>query len=436
MLHYEFFNSLLEVRPGSSDLLSGIAWGLTRMKEYEKAAEYGRKAVKQSPGIARYYSYTFKMNLIRLNKWQEWFDIIQEAAEKYGDDPYFLIVLSVEQRAAGNYKDAIITAQRALELKREHWMLASLAISLWMSGDAQSALDKFREARGYWISAHMIVAILKSEGRFGEIESYLESIKEYTPDYASGLDHWASVAGQYYMSMRRFDDALAVYAEYRESGEETWSADNSLAMVECYRRIGAIDSARHHLEELADSSLLIYRPLIFMDLAKLKAIEMRGHTIATELAEQALAEQDVPNDWVTQPMLLAQLRFRYAGGNMDDIEKTLEELQSFTVQSAIPYRKAQIAAVSGSINAGLYLDQAILNLTRLSRGEYIYTGGIGVLIGEASAYRALALARAGKPVEAACEIKRAIKLEPEREDIAYNVACAYSLNGDTALALQ
>ncbi len=423
----DYYNRALEVRPGSSDLLSEIARGLTRMRQYEKAAEYGRRAVKQSPGIARYYRSTFKMNLLRLNRGQEWFDIVQQAAEKYGDDPYFLLVLSSEQRAAGKYEAAISTAQRALELKSKHWWLASLAVSLWMSGDAQSALDKFREATDYWASALGIVAILKSEGRFAEIEPYLESIKEYTPGHVSGLGQWARVAGQYYMSMRRYDDALTVYTEYRESGKETWSVWNTVAMAQCLRQKGEIDSTRQLLEELVQTSTGADLPYILRDLSLLHAIGARDLAAALELAERASAEEIKPSSYVEEPLL----RLQYASGKMDDVVKTVEQIQSFWWQAPAPYRKAQIATATGSSNARVYLDHAISNLTRLARGEYFRTG-----IEEASAFRALALARAGKTDEARQEVKRALKLEPEREDIAYHAACAYSLIGDTTLAFQ
>jgi len=431
----DYYNRALEVRPGSSDLLYEIARQLTKVREYEKAAEYGRRAVKQSPGIARYYGSIFRRNLLRLNRGQEYFDILQQAAREHGDDPDFLLVLSSEQRAAGKYRDAIITAQRALKLKRTHLALARLAFTLWMSGDAQSGLDKFNEAPDTWASALGIVAILKSEGRFAEIEPYLESIKEYTPGHVSGLAQWAEVAGQYYMSMRRYDDALAVYTEYRKSGKETWSGFNSLTIAECYRQKGAIDSTRHLLEGLVDTSLRVYRPFIFMDLAKLEAVETRDLTIAIELAERALAEQDVPNDFVTQRLLLSKLLLHYGCGRVNDVESILPQLQFYTLQPAVSYRKAQIAAAIGSDSAGLFLDHAISDLVRLSNGEYISVGN-GIIIGEACGYCALALARAGEPDQAAREIKRALKLEPERADIAYHAACAYSLIGDTALALQ
>ncbi|UCG12674.1 MAG: hypothetical protein JSU72_19715, partial [Deltaproteobacteria bacterium] len=49
---------------------------------------------------------------------------------------------------------------------------------------------------------------------------------------------------------------------------------------------------------------------------------------------------------------------------------------------------------------------------------------------------ALASARLGDLKRARNEIEYARRLEPERADIAYRSACAYSLMGETALALQ
>jgi adenylate cyclase len=48
----------------------------------------------------------------------------------------------------------------------------------------------------------------------------------------------------------------------------------------------------------------------------------------------------------------------------------------------------------------------------------------------------LASAHLGNPERARNEIEYAIRLEPERADIAYYAAAAYSLIGDAALALQ
>jgi tetratricopeptide (TPR) repeat protein/TolB-like protein len=428
----EYYHQALEDRPGSSEVLIGIVVNLFYMRQYEKAAEFALQAVKQQPGQSAWYYY-LQVILTRLNRWDKYFDIIQQAARDYGDDPEFLVDLSRVQCAEGRYQEAIKTCQRALQIKRDDEALSRLAAALWYSGDTADALVEFKEAKGIVYSAHGVVAILKSMGKTDEIESYLQSIKEGTPDRVSGIDYWASVAGPYYISMRRFDDALAVYTELRESGQETWSVDNSMYMAECYRQKGEINSARHLLEGLVDTSTASYHPNILVDLALLEAVSDRDLESALQLAERSQAELSTPDDWVTERLLLLQ----YAGGKMAEAAKTLErlELYSFPRPFAL-YRKAQIAAAIGSGNAGSYLDYAVSNLTRLARGQWFWQGGIGIVWAEASTFRALALARAGKQDEARQEIKRALKLEPERADIAYNAACAYSLIGDTTLALQ
>jgi tetratricopeptide (TPR) repeat protein len=170
-----------------------------------------------------------------------------------------------------------------------------------------------------------------------------------------------------------------------------------------------------------------------MNLALLQAIRPQYLEPALELAERAHAELNAPDEWVTERLLLLQ----YASGKMADAAKTLEQLELyFSPPPFALYRKAQIGAAIGSGNAGSYLDYAVSNLTRLARGQWFWQGGIGIIWADASTYLALALARAGKPNDARHEIKRALKLEPERADIAYNAACAYSLIGDIALALQ
>ncbi|MGB7062921.1 MAG: protein kinase [Candidatus Zixiibacteriota bacterium] len=421
-------NRALEVQPASSDLLYEIAGSLWQMRQYEKGAEVARKAVEQSPGNWEYYE-TLYLTLDCLNRWQEFFDIIQEAAREYGDDPRFLQDLSREQCLAGQYQNAISTCQRALTIKRKHSTLAQLGIALWFSGDAAAGLTRFREATDVYASAYWIIRILKSEGRFGEIERYLESIKEETPDQKSGMEHWSSVAIPYYMSMRRYDDALSVLTEFRQSGEETYFVGNTMAMAECYKQKGEIDSARHLLEGLAETRSGAYRTSILFRLALLQAIDAQDLTVALELAEKAQAEMNIPNDWATEHLLLLQ----YAGGKMNNVIKSLEQLGTRgTWNESNRYRKAQLAAAIGSSGARTYLDAAISSLTRASRGGDYYAYDIG----GASAFLSLALARAGKPDEARQEIKRALKLEPERADIAYCAACAYSLIGDTTLALQ
>jgi|GEM_PF-133211 len=431
----EYYDRALEVRPGSSELLYGIASQLRAIREYERSVEYGLRAVELSPGNSDYFPSFLKRNLLRLNRGQEWLEIVENAAAIYGDDPFFLMAASAEKRASGDYETSIALTDSALKAKSQQPWLLSFAITLWMSGETERAIEKFKAASNEWISAHGVVAVLKSESRFAEIDEYLESIKVYTSGHKSGLEQWAGVAGNYYMSMRRFDDALAVYSEFRESGQETWSGFNSLLMAECLRQQGAIGRAKELLQELGNTPMRHYWPFALVDLAKLNAIETQDFASSIELTIQAQAEYIVPNDWATQPMLLSQLLFQFAHGKMADVEKSLSQLQSYTGHPSISYRKAQLAAATNSDSAGSFLDNSVSELARMSHGENIYGAGV-IVIGQACSYCALALARAGKSDDARREIKRAIKYEPEWEDIAYHAACAYALIGDTDLALQ
>jgi len=429
----EYYYRALKFRPGSSQLFYSIARIFWKMRQYEKAAEFMRKAIEQAPGRLNIYYYELRGLLIHhMNRQQEYLDITQQVAREYGDIPGAFFCLSEAQCASGQYSKAIMSAQRSLEFKRFYGTFALLGIALWMSGDTEGALTKFREAcTGEKIfPADWIIAVLKSEGRFREIESYLRSIKQRTPNRLSGIDCWASVAGVYYMSMRRFDDALATFRELRESGKETWSVDTRLDMAKCYRQKGEIDSAKYILQKLADSSTVSYQPYILRDLALIEAISTPDLATALKLVERAQAKANAPDDAVTE----ALLRLQYATGKLVNAAKSIEQLGTDISwrTSSHPYRRAQLAQAIALDSAGKYLAQAITSLTVLSRSDWFRAQHLG----EGSSFLALALARVRKPDEARKQVKRALKLEPEREDIAYNTACAYSLLGDTALALQ
>jgi len=256
-----------------------------------------------------------------------------------------------------------------------------------------------------------------------------------SPDYKSGIDYWVEVAAPYYESMRRYDDALAVYTEYFESGEETLPAEKRMGFAYCYRQKGEFDSARLVLEDFAKTSAATDLPWILIDLALLEAIVAPNLTPALRLAEEAQAQLSIPDNWVTEQLM----RLQYASGQTDEAMKSLAQLAvGFSWASywgSVHYRRAQLAAANGLGDAGSYLDDAIQNLTHLARGDY-GLGSLAYMGGGILPYRALALIRAGRQEEAIREIKRAIKMEPESADVAYYAACAYSLMGDTALALE
>jgi len=424
----DYFNRAVDARPGSSVLISNIALRFQQLRKYEKAVEFARKAVELSPG--RYGHYSRLGSTLRfLNRWPEYFDIIQQAANRYGDDPRFLHELSREQRYAGQFEEAIETSQHALALKRTSFEggLVDLGVALWLNGDTEEALDRLKEEKESFEPGFWVVNILKSEGRFNDVERFLVSIKEKTPARMSGIDYWGDLASSYYMSMRRYDDALSALAEERRSGEETYSFDNTMLIAECYRQKGKIDSAGFLLEGLVETASAADRPKALIQLARLRAIGANDLAPAMELAKIGTAEHTEKTfDDVSETLL----RLQYATGQTDELQETLEEM-GFPRRGSGRYREVQLMEAIDLVGASKRLADATISLTRLRRGEYNW-GDVGI----ASSFLALALARGGKVDDARQEIRQALKLEPERADIAYHAACAYSLIGDTGQALE
>ena len=89
--------------------------------------------------------------------------------------------------------------------------------------------------------------------------------------------------------------------------------------------------------------------------------------------------------------------------------------------------------VSGSSEADDYFRRALASATRAARGG---THFVHVILSEARCYCALTSAHLGNPKRAMNDIEYALKLEPERADIAYHAAAVYSLLGDTSSALK
>ncbi|HUV29534.1 MAG TPA: protein kinase [Acidobacteriota bacterium] len=428
-----FYDRAMKARPGSNILPASIALSFYRERQYEKAAEFAIEATRRAPGVARYY-YFLGQQLGPLNRRQEFLDIMKRAAAEFPDNAAILYYLAQELCIAGSYDEAIAVYRRSLALKESHEILTRLAFAQWLTGDSESALDNFRKARDSWSSAHWIVAILRSEGRHDEIRRYLDSMKVQSPDYKSGLDHWAEVAPSYYQSMRQYDEALAAYALYLESGEATRMAEFITDMAYCYRQKGELDSARFILENLASTAAAIVKPDILMDIAQLEAISRPDLTSALRLAEEAQSGLIPPDMAATERLMLLQ----YASGQTKEAVKSLGQLTTrgswTTYWGSIHYRRAQMAAANGLSDSIPYLEDAIRSLTYLARGDY----GLGSLayMGEGILpFRALALARAERRNEAISEIRRSIKLEPENAQVAYCAACLYSVLSDTTQAL-
>ena len=230
------------------------------------------------------------------------------------------------------------------------------------------------------------------------------------------------------MATRRYRDALAVLSEYRRSGGEAWPLYTTIDMATCYLHEGAIDSAKQLLNGLLRTSTKDEQPEVLAELALVSAVGARDLTPSLELAEQAYAQKIYTMAWaVTAPLL----RLRYACGQARNLKETLAQLEPASWLAENSYLRAQMAVAAALPDAGMYLDQEVSNLTRLSRSI-----GLNLPIWDAWAYRSLALARKGDTKEATRSIKWALKMQPEREEIAYHAACAYSLMVDTTLALR
>ncbi|HUV65633.1 MAG TPA: protein kinase [Sedimentisphaerales bacterium] len=424
----KFLDQALQSGPLSSDGLNSIAWSFYAMGEYERAVEVSLKAVAQSPGVAEYYT-DLGLLMEDVYRSNEYLSIIKEAASRYGDDPDFFVYLSEAQRSEGQFEEAIASAKRALLVKPRHVTLLHLGVSQWLSGDVDGALSTFRRASDESSSGHWIVGVLKSEGKWDEIESYLKTIKEPRPDQVSGVAQWAEVAVRYYMSMRRYDDALNVLKEFKSSGNEVQPIFNSMLVAMCYARKGQIDAASHILVESAERSSEIERKAIMLEQALLRAAVEHDIDGALNLVKSARRGTDIPDNAMNSQIL----RLQHAAGYLDDAARTIELFgPRSNWDGGDLYRKAQLAAVLDLRDAGLYLDQAITHLARISRAHLYWNPQFGAGV----SFYALALSRAGRHAKARREVERALKLEPEREDIAYNATCAYSLLGDTTLALQ
>jgi tetratricopeptide (TPR) repeat protein/tRNA A-37 threonylcarbamoyl transferase component Bud32 len=429
----DYYNQGLDVSPGSVDILTSIAGLLRSNGQYERAAESYYKAVRELPGVYGRYFWLGE-TLAHLDRSEEFLDLLEKAASRYGDDPSFWVGLSREQCLAGRYDDAVSSSRRALEAKRHGLLLIRLGISLWLAEDFEEALETFQDAADNRWSNRWRIAILKYLGRFEEIEAFLEDIRENTAGGGSLSPFWVWRASDYYDSMRRFDDQLSVLEEARGHEEEIWSQDNVLQLAVCYRKKGDVAEAKQVLRDAESSLPVDYHQWAEQEFATIAAIEgdLKG---AVEHAKKAHKGSSWPVSVHPIQALLARLQF--ASGRREEALATLTPARpSWFPFSYFPpalYQRGQFEMVSGSSEADDYFRQALAAATRAaSGGSYL----AHIPWGEARSYCALAAAHLGNPERARSEIEYALQLEPERADIAYYAAAVYSLLGDTSLALR
>ncbi len=428
----EYYERVLALNPGYRPVLQSMSRLYESLGKFEEAADYGLRTVRQAPGDSEYYRFLVH-GLIPLGRAEEFQTILKEAADKYGEyDPSFFTYLCREQRLMGEYEESISTARRALAKKDDERAKFDLGISQWFSGDTEAALATLRSTAGYYPAAYHIVSILKAGGRHEEIEEYLGSLRTQAPGKISGPAYWAGVASWYYASMRRFDDALAVISEAREQGTVTYEHHHKFDLAVWYRKRGSIDKAKMLLEECLATCPSDIHPPIYMELAVLRAI--RGDfDMAVEYGEQATNLEQNALYFRRDDVFDLSARLYYASGQKDKALEKVRKIRGFvwrTVEPAL-YRKIQLQTVLSPGEIEKPWEMLVMRATRAARGEDAWGDWSAT-----SVIRALGLARLGDKDEATSAIERGLRLEPERADIAYYAAAAYSLNGDTPLALQ
>jgi non-specific serine/threonine protein kinase len=440
-LHY--YHLALGANPGSATTLTSVAGLLLSQCQYDSAAVVAAKGIEQFPGVTNIYlAWTpyrpLRTALVNLMRADEFLETLRDAAARYGqDNPIFFANLGDEQRVAGQFQEALLSYRRILDIGDESFVLSpsvrqiilkSQGMALWLSGDTEGALASFRKQREWmnWLWERGTISLLKYLGRFDEVAEHLKTVRE------NDLEQWAYIAWEYYESMRRFEDALAVIAELIESGEMTWKDSNMLDVARLYRQKGDIDKARETLKEAEESSAVFFSPYVYQERALIAAMEGRMSQ-ALQLAEKAVENSSSENHAYYDAFLELLAKLQYADGRTKESLSTLAKANHVWRHTRLPalYRRAQFEMASESADADANLRKALFFATRATRAESFYMN-----LAKARCFSAVTLARLDDSQRAEDEIEYAIKLEPERADIAYCAAAAYSLIGDTTLALQ
>jgi tetratricopeptide (TPR) repeat protein len=433
-----YYRRALEASPGSWKVLRNIAYLNLEQAHFDSAATVAADLIKQRPGD-KWWGYRYLgIALTHLMRADEFLTVMQDAANKYSqDDPWFYVKLGDEQRLSGQYQEAMRSYKQVLDMRANDFKidldliqesLKGLGIAQWLAGDTEGALASFSEAAetenelSYTLYTYMVIPLLQYLGRFDEIEERIKGLRE------DGLiDSWVFHANVYYPSMRRFDKALSAVAEAMECDEVTNKPYLALHTATWYRQKGDLKNAEKVLKDIKPSTRL-YQNRIDLEWAAIEAA--RGNLDrALKFATKAYEEKTVYFDR-NEPIALLS-RLYHAIGRTQDALDVLAYANGFRGNIPAFYLSAQMATVAQSPDADEELSRVLLLAVRGSRSDDWSQG-----LGRAHIYAALASARLGDPKRARREIDYAIKLEPERADIAYYVAAAYSLVGDTTLALQ
>jgi len=438
----DFYRQALDVNPGSASTLILMAQTLFQQRKYDSTVLVTREVINQTPGITfistpgGYGVNVYKLlgdAMVHLQRTDEYLAIVESAAEKYGTDSYGLLwQLGGEQCSAGLFRKAIATFQRYLDIKKHIFIMEFIGFANWMIGENETALVYFLEgfqakgAEEYRGLEVWYLSFLKQQGKHDEIERYFESAHaDSTRQWM-----WGYFAPQYYSSMRRFDEALAIYAEITESGNPQWKDQNLYAMAVVKGLSGEFAGAEKIFDDIVDSGPAYLALEASFSLASLTAIE-GNITQARFDAEKALEDYSTNLHDDGHFKALAQLQF--ADGKADLALATLGRIKGTDIGASFPamYLKAQIEKLYGTNDTAKYMKKVELFASRTACYPSVNTD-----IGEAHCNWALAAARLGDHSVALDAIEFAQQVESKRADIAYYSSCVYSLMGNTTLALQ
>lgn len=269
------------------------------------------------------------------------------------------------------------------------------------------------------------MTILRFEGRYEEAERYLEGLREHTSGTLSGADVWTIAAVAHHSSTGRFEQALFVIDQTRETGQLTWLGDWNLRRAVLLQYIGAVREARAVLEECVASCPAETREWAHGGLARLMAAEgdLSGALQQIEHAAGVYV-------WATWHRAMAA-QFHWAMGDRAQARETLEKVRLsrwYWVRTWGLYAVEQLRSVLDPDDdaAEERWERLLERASRRARGD-----PFNAEIGKEEALRALCLIRLGDRDGARRAIERASKIEPERADVAYYAAAAYALLGDT-----
>ena len=440
-LHY--YRLALEASPGSPSILAGLAETLLNRAQFDSAAVVAADGLRQAPGRLEMWEWdaydALEDALIMQMRADEYLDILRDSSERYGrDNPFFYVELGRNQCLLGRYLEAMASCNRVLRildqdsLARAQETLRSLrwlGMAQWFSGDTDAALKSFRKGNvteDNWDklqTGRRLMSLLKYLGRFGEAEDLIESLHE-----DEMMTAWVRHACYYYPSMRHFDKVLSVIEEALQREEITWKTDLRLLQASVYRQLGNFEKAEAFLREIEPSFTLGFiGPERELEWAAIEATrgKLERALRLTETAYEGRISEYRRNIYIP---LLSKLY--YALDREQDALDVLADANGYFFYVECFYRRAQIAVTTGSPDADKELHRIQFLAEYASRGDYLLLG-----LGLARICSALAAARLGDPERARSEIEYAVKLEPERADIAYGAACGYALAGDTEKAL-